>query len=141
VSVDIKDLADDVEISSPKLAAGPVAEKKDPDAEEIIEASPIDVFRDSEAKHDTNPSEPHRNSHQRPTVVITGWPSEPRTLRSHAGSFTKWLTDILIILSSIAFLVYAILVRVYSGVPNNHLAAKRLSEVSILVRILPERQS
>ena len=141
VSVDIKDPADDVEISSPKPAASPVAETKDGDTQEFIDTSPVHVFRDSKAKHDTNPSKPHSDSHQRHTVDVTGWPSEPQTLHSHAGSFAKWLTDILIILSSLAFLVYAILVRVYNGVPNNHVAAKRLSEVSILVRIPPERQS
>lgn len=51
------------------------------------------------------------------------------------------MTDIMIILSSIAFLVYAILVRVHDGVPKDHVVAQRLFEVSTLVRILPGRES
>jgi hypothetical protein len=70
---------------------------------------------------------------------VSNWPETPRSIEiSRWSALQRCASDIAVILISVAFLVYASLVRAYEGVPTDHSMARTLLKLASLVSILSQ---
>jgi hypothetical protein len=109
----------------------------DPNLEEtIVPHNPATLVTPNYDGKQSGFSEQAVTNEEKSTNAPSGWPAGPQKLgRSRLGAFQRFISDILIIIMSLCFLAYAILVRVYDGVPNDHSIAVKLTKVSKFVRI------